>query len=165
MRLVVQRVKEAQVIIDNKEYSSIKQGFLVYLGITHTDTLEDVIKYADKVKKLRVFSDSEGKMNLNIDAVGGEFLVVSQFTLYGTTKGYNRPSFIEAAKPEHGEKLYNLFVEKINESHRCKTGIFGADMNIVSINDGPVTILIDSINDWQIIGFSLLLSYNLISLW
>ncbi|HHT55227.1 MAG TPA: D-tyrosyl-tRNA(Tyr) deacylase [Acholeplasma sp.] len=145
MKLVVQRVKKAKVIIDNKVYSEIKQGFLVYLGITHSDTFEDVIKYVNKVANLRVFEDENGKMNLSIDKINGEFLVVSQFTLYANSQRGNRPSFIEAANPDIAIPLYELFISELSKKHIVKSGQFGANMQIESINDGPVTIILEKL--------------------
>jgi|SRR5690554_423874 len=145
MKIVVQRVKKAKVIIDNKLHSEINEGLLLYLGIGTNDTKEDVLKYANKVKNLRIFEDNEGKMNLNIKKIEGEFLVVSQFTLYANSKRGNRPSFIEAARPELAIPLYELFVEELKKEFSVKTGIFGADMKIESINDGPVTIILEDL--------------------
>lgn len=145
MKIVVQRVKKAKVIINNKLHSEINEGLLLYLGIGTNDTKEDVLKYANKVKNLRIFEDNEGKMNLNIKKIEGEFLVVSQFTLYANSKRGNRPSFIEAARPELAIPLYELFVEELKKEFSVKTGIFGADMKIESINDGPVTIILEDL--------------------
>lgn len=142
MRLVVQRVKSASVVIDGELFSSINKGLLVYLGIHEDDTLEDVKLMATKVKKLRIFEDDNQKMNLNIKAINGEFLIVSQFTLYGDTKKGNRPSFIQAARPEIAVPLYEEFVNLLKAEYTVKTGVFGANMQIASINDGPVTIVI-----------------------
>lgn len=145
MKLVVQRVKSASVTIDNKLYSKIDKGFLVYIGITHSDTLDDVIKYAKKVSSLRVFEDQDNKMNLSINDVKGEFLVVSQFTLYANSSRGNRPSFIEAAHPDYANKLYLEFINELSKNYVVKTGVFGADMKIESINDGPVTIILENL--------------------
>lgn len=145
MKLVVQRVKEAKVVIDNKVYSEIKQGFLIYLGISHSDTKEDVLKYVNKVANLRVFEDENGKMNLNINKVNGAFLVVSQFTLYANSQKGNRPSFIEAANPDVAIPLYELFISELSKNHVVKSGVFGANMQIESINDGPVTIILENL--------------------
>lgn len=145
MKLVVQRVKEAKVVIDNKVYSEIKQGFLIYLGISHSDTKEDVLKYVNKVANLRVFEDENGKMNLNINKVNGAFLVVSQFTLYANSQKGNRPSFIEAANPDVAIPLYELFISELSKKHIVKSGQFGANMQIESINDGPVTIILEKL--------------------
>lgn len=143
MRAVIQRVKEASVSIDGKAHAKIDQGFLVYLGIHTKDNLKITHQLADKIHALRIFEDDQGKMNLNLDQVKGEVLVISQFTLYGDTKGNNRPSFIEAARPEHAIPLYEAFIERLNQYHVVKSGLFGCHMDISSINDGPVTILIE----------------------
>ncbi len=144
MRLVVQRVKEASVTIDNNVVGKINKGFLIYVGITDTDTELEVEKLAKKISTLRVFEDSEGKMNLDIKKVEGEILVISQFTLYADMKRGNRPSFIKAARPEHAIPLYELFILLLRENHHVEAGVFGADMKIHSINDGPVTIIYDT---------------------
>lgn len=144
MRLVVQRVKEASVTIDNNVVGKINKGFLIYVGITDTDTELEVEKLAKKISTLRVFEDSEGKMNLDITKVEGEILVISQFTLYADMKRGNRPSFIKAARPEHAIPLYELFISLLRENHHVEAGVFGADMKIHSINDGPVTIIYDT---------------------
>ena len=144
MRLVVQRVKEASVTIGNNVVGKINKGFLIYVGITDTDTELEVEKLAKKISTLRVFEDSEGKMNLDIKKVEGEILVISQFTLYADMKRGNRPSFIKAARPEHAIPLYELFILLLRENHHVEAGVFGADMKIHSINDGPVTIIYDT---------------------
>ncbi len=144
MRLVVQRVKEASVTIDNNVVGKINKGFLIYVGITDTDTELEVEKLAKKISTLRIFEDSEGKMNLDITKVEGEILVISQFTLYADMKRGNRPSFIKAARPEHAIPLYELFILLLRENHHVEAGVFGADMKIHSINDGPVTIIYDT---------------------
>jgi len=144
MRLVVQRVKEASVTIDNEVVGKINKGFLIYVGITDTDTEVEVEKLARKISSLRIFEDNEGKMNLDIMQVDGEILVISQFTLYADMKRGNRPSFIKAARPEHAIPLYEMFVSLLRENHHVEVGVFGADMKIHSINDGPVTIIYDT---------------------
>ncbi len=144
MRLVVQRVKEASVTIDNEVVGKINKGFLIYVGITDTDTEVEVEKLARKISGLRIFEDNEGKMNLDIMQVDGEILVISQFTLYADMKRGNRPSFIKAARPEHAIPLYEMFVSLLRENHHVEVGVFGADMKIHSINDGPVTIIYDT---------------------
>jgi D-tyrosyl-tRNA(Tyr) deacylase len=144
MRLVVQRVKEASVTIDNNVVGKINKGFLIYVGITDTDTELEVEKLAKKISTIRIFEDSEGKMNLDITKVDGEILVISQFTLYADMKRGNRPSFIKAARPEHAIPLYELFISLLRENHHVEAGVFGADMKIHSINDGPVTIIYDT---------------------
>lgn len=145
MRAVVQRVKNAKVEVDQKNVGEINQGYLVYLGITHSDTKEIADQLIDKLLKIRLFP-SEGKaINANISSVEGEILVVSQFTLYASTKKGNRPSFMDAAKPNHAEELYNYVVEKLQNKYHHKTasGVFGADMQVNSINDGPINIILD----------------------
>jgi D-tyrosyl-tRNA(Tyr) deacylase len=144
MRLVVQRVKEASVTIDNNVVGKINKGFLIYVGITDTDTELEVEKLAKKISTIRIFEDSEGKMNLDITKVEGEILVISQFTLYADMKRGNRPSFIKAARPENAIPLYELFILLLRENHHVEAGVFGADMKIHSINDGPVTIIYDT---------------------
>lgn len=143
MRVVVQRVKQAFVTVDEKTISSIDQGYLLYIGITHLDSEEIVRKMAKKIKNLRIFEDENEKMNLDIKKVKGSILAVSQFTLYGDTKGNNRPSFIQSAKPEVAKPLYQLLVDILKEDFRVETGVFQEHMEISSINDGPVTIIIE----------------------
>jgi D-aminoacyl-tRNA deacylase len=146
MRLVIQRVRKAGVTIDETLYSSIDNGLLILVGIEDADTTEDVEWLSAKAINMRIFSDKEGKMNLSVKEISGDVLLVSQFTLHASTKKGNRPSFISAARPEKAIPLYNLFTEKLSAElgKPCKTGQFGADMKIELINDGPVTILIDS---------------------
>ncbi len=146
MRIVIQRVSEASVKIENKIVGSIEKGMLILLGIEHDDSEEDVQWLVGKLINLRIFSDEEGKMNLSIQDVKGAFLVVSQFTLHASTKKGNRPSYVKAARPELAIPLYQLFIEKlaIDSVLRVETGEFGADMKVALINDGPVTIIIDS---------------------
>lgn len=145
MRAVIQRVKEASVVIDNEIVGAIQQGFMVLLGIHEDDTLEDVAYLTRKIEKLRVFEDTEGKMNLDIAAVNGQILSISQFTLYADTKKGNRPSFVKAARPEVAIPLYEAFNQSLEmQGLGVATGQFGANMQIALINDGPVTIIIDS---------------------
>ena len=146
MKAVIQRVKKAQVSVGEEIVGSIQVGFLILLGITHDDTEEDVTWLVQKIEKLRVFSDDQGAMNLDLNAVNGAVLVVSQFTLFANYKKGNRPSFINAAHPEHAKPLYQLFIEKMQTSIPTQQGIFGADMQITLQNDGPVTILMDTKN-------------------
>jgi D-tyrosyl-tRNA(Tyr) deacylase len=146
MKAVIQRVKKAQVSVGEEIVGSIQVGFLILLGITHDDTEEDVIWLVQKIEKLRVFSDDQGAMNLDLNAVNGAVLVVSQFTLFANYKKGNRPSFINAAHPDHAKPLYQLFIEKMQTSIPTQQGIFGADMQITLQNDGPVTILMDTKN-------------------
>lgn len=145
MRVVIQRVKNASVEIDNKVNGKINTGFLVLLGIASTDTKQDVDYLVKKVVNLRVFSDENDKMNLALKDINGELLVISQFTLYGNCKDGNRPSFIEAARPDVAIPLYEYFVEECKKQIPViKTGVFGADMKVSLLNDGPVTIIIES---------------------
>jgi D-tyrosyl-tRNA(Tyr) deacylase len=145
MRVVIQRVKNASVEIDNKVNGKINTGFLVLLGIASTDTKQDVDYLVKKVVNLRVFSDENDKMNLALKDINGELLVISQFTLYGNCKDGNRPSFIEAAKPDVAIPLYEYFVEECKKQIPVvETGVFGADMKVSLLNDGPVTIIIES---------------------
>ena len=146
VRLVIQRVKEASVKVENKIVGKINQGFLVLLGIKNTDTKKDVEYLVRKLVNLRVFSDEDGKMNLSIMSVKGELLIVSQFTLYGECKkSGNRPSFTEAAKPDIAIPLYEYFIGECKKQVLVvQEGIFGADMEVGLVNDGPVTIIIDS---------------------
>lgn len=148
MRAVIQRVSEASVSIDGKIYSSIEVGFLILLGIGHDDTEDDMQWLANKISNLRIFPDENGLMNLNINQVNGEVLLVSQFTLFAQTKGSNRPSFINAAKPDFAIPMYENFIQSLQLKIQkpIKTGVFGADMKIALINDGPVTINIDTKN-------------------
>jgi D-tyrosyl-tRNA(Tyr) deacylase len=146
MKAVIQRVKKAQVSVGEEIVGSIQVGFLILLGITHDDIEEDVTWLVQKIEKLRVFSDDQGAMNLDLNAVNGAVLVVSQFTLFANYKKGNRPSFINAAHPDHAKPLYQLFIEKMQTSIPTQQGIFGADMQITLQNDGPVTILMDTKN-------------------
>ena len=142
MKLVVQRVSNAKVDVDGKTVGSIGKGFLVLCGITHTDTEKEADYLAGK---LRVFEDENGKMNLALKDVGGELLIISQFTLYAdTVSSGNRPSFIDAARPEKAEPLYEYFLKKCEEfGIKVQKGIFGADMKVSLLNDGPVTIILE----------------------
>ena len=148
MKVVIQRVLEASVVIDGAVHNQINQGFVVLLGIGQTDDDQDINYLAQKILGLRVFSDHEGKMNCSLDDVKGEILVISQFTLFASTKKGNRPSYIDAAPPGTAIPLYEKFIEVIQASigSRLKTGIFAADMKVSLVNDGPVTIQIDSKN-------------------
>ena len=144
MKLVVQRVKNAKVEVDEKTVGSINQGFLVLLGVTHTDTRSEADYLVKKLCNLRVFEDENGKMNLGLKDVGGELLIVSQFTLYADCSQGNRPSFINAAKPDAANELYEYFCEKCKEQNiKVEKGIFGADMKVNLLNDGPVTIILE----------------------
>lgn len=148
MKIVIQRVKEASVVVEGNTIGSINQGLLVLLGVGNEDTKDMVDKYVDKLVKLRIFADSEGKTNLSVQDVGGEILVVSQFTLYADCKKGNRPSFVNAGSPELGNELYEYFCQKVKERMgSVQVGEFGADMKVSLINDGPFTIVLDS-RDW-----------------
>ncbi|MCI8965949.1 MAG: D-tyrosyl-tRNA(Tyr) deacylase [Clostridia bacterium] len=142
MRITIQRVKKASVKVDEKIVGEIEKGFLVFLGVTHSDTEENIDYLVKKLCNLRVFEDENEKMNLSIKDIDGELLIVSQFTLYADTKHGNRPSFTESAKPDYANKLYELFIEKCKkcEIKKVEHGIFGANMEVSLINDGPVTI-------------------------
>lgn len=144
MRAVVQRVKSASVSSEGRLLGSIGKGFLVLLGVHVTDGQADADHIIKKLSGLRVFEDENGKMNLSLRDVGGSLLIVSQFTLFGDARHGNRPSFIEAALPDKAIPLYCYTVEKLRESFTVETGEFGADMQVELINDGPVTILLDS---------------------
>ena len=145
MRVVIQRVKNASVEIDGNVNGKINTGFLVLLGIASTDTKQDVDYLVKKVVNLRVFSDENDKMNLSLKDVNGELLVISQFTLYGNCREGNRPSFIEAARPDVAVPLYEYFVEECKKQISVvETGVFGADMKVSLLNEGPVTIIIES---------------------
>lgn len=146
MRVLIQRVKKASVTIEGKIFSEINQGLLIFLGIEVEDTQEDINWLTGKIARLRIFSDENDAMNLSVQDVNGECLVVSQFTLHANTKKGNRPSFINAAKPEIAIPLYEKFVLQLeNEiNKKVKTGCFGAMMDVALVNDGPVTIWIDS---------------------
>lgn len=146
MRLVVQRVKESNVKVDNKIVGHINKGFLVLLGIKSTDTKKDADYLVRKLINLRIFSDENDKMNLALKDVNGELLIISQFTLYGDCKkSGNRPSFSDSAKPDIAIPLYEYFVEECQKQISVvQTGIFGADMKVNLLNDGPVTIILDS---------------------
>ena len=148
MIAVIQRVSEASVQIDNIIKGQIGTGFMILLGITHTDTDEDLEWLTKKIIGLRIFSDEEGKMNLDLKSVGGNILLISQFTLYANTKKGNRPSFIEAARPEIAIPLYKKMIGKLTLElgNPIEIGEFGADMKVSLVNDGPVTIVIDSKN-------------------
>lgn len=144
MKLVVQRVKEAKVKVANNVVGEIDKGFLVLIGITHTDTKEIADYLVKKLCNLRVFEDKNGKMNLSIKDIKGKLLIVSQFTLYADCSGGNRPSFTNAAKPDFANELYEYFCDKCNENDiEVQKGVFGADMKVSLLNDGPVTIILE----------------------
>tara|TARA_B100000427_G_C15431378_1_gene561000 strand:- start:593 stop:1027 length:435 start_codon:yes stop_codon:yes gene_type:complete len=144
MKVLIQRVKRARVTVDNNIVSSIGNGMLIFLGISNDDSREDIIKMTNKISKLRIFNDVNHIMNKNINEVNGEILVVSQFTLYGDVKKGNRPSYIEAAKPDIANPIYNVFIEELDNliSNKVQSGIFGAYMIVDIVNDGPVTLII-----------------------
>ena len=145
MRAVLTRVKHASVTIDGKVHGQIGEGFLILLGITHEDTEAQAVKLADKLTGLRIFEDENGKMNRGLDEVKGELLVVSQFTLYGNCKKGRRPEFLAAARPEVAIPLYEKCVELCRaEGSHTETGEFGAYMQVDSLNDGPLTLVVDT---------------------
>lgn len=146
MRAVIQRVSEASVTIDGKIHSKIGQGLMILVGFEEADTENSIERLCAKIVNMRIFSDKEGKMNLSVLDVEGEILAVSQFTLHASTRKGNRPSFVRAAPPEVSEPLYLLFLKRLGEifEKSIASGVFGADMKVALINDGPVTILMDS---------------------
>lgn len=145
MRAVVQRVSESRVLVDGNKVGEIKKGLMVLLGVSNRDTYEDVKYMTEKIINLRIFEDADEKMNLSLLDVGGELLVVSQFTLYGDCRKGRRPSFIEAARPEIANELYMKFVEDCRGfGVKTETGTFQADMKVDIVNDGPVTLIVDS---------------------
>lgn len=146
MRAILQRVHEASVKVEGKINAAIEKGILVFVGIEEADTSEDIDWLCSKIIKMRIFNDENGVMNLSLQDVNGEALVISQFTLHASTKKGNRPSYIKAAKPEIAIPLYEEFVQQMEKvlEKKVGTGIFGADMKVALINDGPVTIIIDS---------------------
>lgn len=147
MRAVVQRVKHAKVTVGGKIVGEIHVGLLVLLGVTHKDDEKNADYLVDKIVNLRIFDDTDGKMNLSLTDIGGEMLVVSQFTLYGDTRRGRRPSFVEAASGADALKWYKYFIAKAQEfTQKVATGEFGAMMDVELVNDGPVTIIIDSKN-------------------
>ena len=149
MRVVIQRVKEASVTIDAQIKSAITEGLLILVGVEDVDTEEDIKWLAAKIVNLRIFGDENGLMNRSVVDIKGEMLVVSQFTLHASTKKGNRPSFLKAAKPDFAVPMYERFVEElvhISSGLKVSTGEFGADMKVALLNDGPVTIWIDSKN-------------------
>ena len=144
MKIVIQRVKRASVSIDSKLYNQIQQGLLLLVGVAPDDDQEDVAYAARKIADMRIFSDDEDKMNLSIKDVKGEILSISQFTLYADTKKGNRPAFTGAAKPNLASQLYDDFNELLSREIPVKTGVFAADMQVALVNDGPVTIVLDT---------------------
>lgn len=147
MRVLVQRVSEASVKIEGEVHGAIERGLLLLVGIENDDSEDDANWISQKIINLRIFNDEAGKMNLSSADIGGEFLVISQFTLHAAIKKGNRPSYIKAARPETAIPLYDYFVAQLKKTdHKVETGVFGADMKVSLINDGPVTIWIDSKN-------------------
>ncbi|CAN5557235.1 D-aminoacyl-tRNA deacylase [soil metagenome] len=146
MRIIIQRVSEASVLIDHTEKRSIGSGMVILLGIEPEDQREDADWLCGKIAKLRIFNDAEGMMNLSLEETQGEILLISQFTLFASTKKGNRPSYIRAARPEIAIPLYEYFIQNLNTiiGKDCVTGTFGADMKVTLVNDGPVTIFIDT---------------------
>ena len=144
MKFVVQRVKNASVEVEGKVVGKINKGFLVLIGVTHEDTKENADYLVKKLVNLRVFRDEEDKMNLGLKDVGGELLLISQFTLYANCEKGNRPSFVDAAKPDKANELYEYIIEECKKQIEVvETGIFGADMKVNLLNDGPVTIIME----------------------
>ena len=144
MRLVIQRVEEASVKVGSECSGKIGKGLLVFLGVGSNDTKETALKYLEKLIKLRIFADSEGKTNCSIADVHGELLIVSQFTLYADCKKGNRPNFLLAAEPQHANALYEFFIDECRKRiPKVETGQFGTEMKVESINDGPFTIVLD----------------------
>lgn len=145
MRVVIQRSKQASVTVDGNVTGAIDKGYVLLVGITHTDTAEDIAYCAKKIAELRLWEDEEGKMNRSILEVGGDILSVSQFTLYAETKKGRRPSFTAAARPEQAKPMWDAFNDALRQfGLRVETGVFGAMMDVALINDGPVTIIVDS---------------------
>ena len=144
MKVVIQRVKKSDVLIDDKESREIKQGLMVLVGFTNGDNLSDIDYIIKKIINLRIFDDEDGIMNKSILDINGEILSISQFTLYGCTKKGNRPSYTDALNAPESSILYDTFNERLSEYVKVKTGVFGSEMKVSLINDGPVTIIIDS---------------------
>lgn len=148
MKILIQRVSHASIEVEHTMHAQIKSGLLIFLGIEKDDDSSDVDYLVGKSAALRIFNDLDDKMNLSVKDVGGEALIISQFTLHASTKKGNRPSYVKAARPEHAIPLYEYFIQKMNLElpEKVKSGVFGADMKIQLLNDGPVTIMIDSKN-------------------
>ncbi len=145
MRIVVQRSKKASVTVNEKVIGEIEKGLVLLVGVTHDDTINDANYLADKIVNLRIFEDENGKMNLSLLDVGGSILSISQFTLYGDCRKGRRPNFMAAAKPEEALSLYQYFNQVLSEKNvKVETGEFGAEMDVALINDGPVTLILDS---------------------
>ena len=148
MRVVIQRVKECELFSDGKKFSEIKKGMLVLLGVGIGDTINGLDKLVKKIASIRIFDDENGKINKNVNDIGGEIMVVSNFTLYGNLKGTNRPDFINSAKPDIAEQIYEKFVEELRKFVSVKTGVFRTYMEIKMVADGPGTYILDSENIW-----------------
>jgi D-tyrosyl-tRNA(Tyr) deacylase len=148
MRVVIQRVLEAHVKVEGQIIGAIQKGLMILVGIENADAQEDIDWLSNKITQMRIFDDEQGVMNLSVKEVGGSILLISQFTLHASTKKGNRPSYIQAAKPEIAIPLYEALIRKLNEdlSAPIQTGKFGADMKVSLVNDGPVTIIMDSQN-------------------
>ena len=145
MKAVLMRVRRASVTIDERETRSIGRGFLILLAVTHDDTEAQAVKLADKLCSLRLFEDADGKINLTLDEVGGEIMIISQFTLYGNCRKGRRPEFLNAARPETAIPLYEKFVSLVRaKGYNVETGEFGAYMAVDSVNDGPFTLIVDT---------------------
>lgn len=145
MRAIVQKVKKASVKVSDEKISEIESGLLVFVAVTDTDTEKDIEYIKKKIEKLRIFEDSDGKMNLSVEDVGGELLIVSQFTLYGDARKGNRPSFINSSSADKAEKYYEILIQKLkDDGFKVETGKFQTHMKVSLINDGPVTIQLDS---------------------
>src|SRR5690625_478958 len=145
MRVVLQRAKNARVLVDEEVVGEIDKGLVVLVGMTHDDTIDDLKYMVNKLINLRIFEDDQGKMNLSLKDVSGSILSISQFTLYGDTRKGRRPNFMQAARPDHALKMYEIFNEQVkNNGVHVETGEFGAMMDVKLVNDGPVTIIIDS---------------------
>ena len=146
MRALIQRVSSASVTIDGEVNGSVNQGLLILLGVTHTDTENDALYLAEKIANLRIFCDEQDKMNLSLLDINGEALVISQFTLYGDCRKGRRPGFSDAARPELADPLYERFIALLKEQgvKKVDTGRFGADMKVALVNDGPVTLIVES---------------------
>ena len=143
MRALIERVKKAELSIDGSVYSSINEGLLVYIAFAYEDSKETITKMVDKIVKLRIFEDENHKMNKSIKDINGEILLVSSFSLYGDTKGNNRPSFVKSLSYDNALSMWEDFKKELSLRHGIKTGVFGADMEINAINNGPVSIIID----------------------
>ena len=148
MRAIIQRVKEASIVIKDSLHASVQRGLLVFIGIEDSDNHDDMERLAGKIVRLRIFNDRNGIMNLPVTEIDGEIMVVSQFTLHASTRKGNRPSYSKAAKPEIAIPLYEAFIGQLEKewNRTVKTGVFGADMKISLVNDGPVTIYMDTKN-------------------